>query len=726
MKQLLLHDGKIIPTIVSMPLLDDNSVLVKVYYSFISSGTENATIKNSNQSLINKFLKNTNESIQKFKVAAEEHGIKGAITLGKSKLHQYLALGYSCSGIVIQIGKNVKGIYPGDLVACAGSTANHGEIVSVPKNLLVKIQNQKYLKEGSICAIGAIALAGFRRANLQIGENVAIIGLGLIGLLTLQFAKLAGCNVIGIDIDPSKLDLAKKLGCDVVINSLEQNPKNETFCKTDYYGADATILTAACEDGSLIDQAMDITRKKGRVVLVGDVKLNFSREAFYLKEIDFLISCSYGPGRYDINYEKYGMDYPYAFVRWTEKRNMEFFIKLLETEKIKLSDIISAEIPFANASNAYKKLQNKNQLGIVLTYEQNNKEALENKPILQTTCSPEHTTCSFKQSKKLNTAFIGLGGFAKLKLMPIFSSFSNINIKCVFDEMASTSASVASQYNSLSSHDGINEILEDSEINCVVLATPHKFHAEYALSFLEKGKAVFIEKPSAINMAELIRLKNFFNKHKNNIYCVDFNRSFSPLIKNLKHFITQRSGPLIINYRMNAGFIPKEHWVQSDENGGRIIGEACHIFELFCNLTNSIPKTITATPILESRENLVLNDNFIVNISFEDGSACSLTYTSSGSKAMPKERMEVFFDGKSAILNDYEELTGFGLPISLNKKINQSKGHFELIEQFIESATSSNHTWPIPWQRIELATRISLLVDELVKNGGGSKNFTLE
>lgn len=717
MKQLLLERGKVIPMEVAMPTLDDNSVLVRVCYSFISSGTENATIKNSKQSLLNKAFKNTNETIQKLKNVIAEHGISGAINLSKSKLHQYLPLGYSCSGKVIRVGKNVKGIYVDDFVACAGSSATHSEIVAVSKNLVLKIQNQKFLKETSICAIGAIALQGIRRANLQIGESVAIIGLGLIGLITLQLAKLAGYTVIGIDIDQSKLDLAKKLGCDFVLNSFEDSIKNEVNYKTALYGVDATIITAASSEGHLIDQAMEITRKKGKVVLVGDVKLDFSRELFYSKEIDFLISCSYGAGRYDSSYEKDGIDYPYAFVRWTEKRNLEFFIKLIETQKIDLSEIISAQIPFRKAQDAYEELQNKRHLGVVLSYEEDKEEKAE---LILTN---SNVSCCFKPYKNLNVAFVGVGGFAKIKLLPIFTSFSEVVLKSVFDEASQTAASVASLYDSRAAKYGLEEILEDETINCVILATPHKFHAEYALAALRRGKAVFIEKPAAINIEELNNLKKFFENNKSSFYCVDFNRSFAPLIVHLKKSTDERITPLIINYRMNAGFIPKEHWVQSDEHGGRIIGEACHIFELFCNLTNSRPKTISVAPLIESRENLSLNDNFITNISFEDGSICSLTYTSIGAKKMSKERMEIFFDGKSAILDDYCELRGFDLPLSFNKKVPQSKGHFEIVEKFINESTSQNPSWPIEWQRIEAATKISFIVDRLVRAGGGIEKF---
>lgn len=707
-----MEKGKVKPLPVPTPPVNPNTILVKVSYSFISTGTEGATVCESKKSLLKKCLSNTNEKITKVMGAVRDNGIMGTMALVKGSLNKVIDLGYSCSGQVVAIGKNISTFQVGDFVACAGAgVANHAEYVAVPQHLAIKLTSNKSLKQASLTTIGAIALQGVRRANLALGERVCVIGLGLIGQLTVQLAKLSGCTVYGVDIDDSKLFLAQKFGCDHLYNSLSTNLAKEIPFHTEHRGVDATIITAASQSGEIIQQAMEVTRRKGKVVLVGDVKLDFKRSPFYEKEIDFLISCSYGPGRYDTRYEQDGTDYPYDYVRWTENRNMKLFADLVQAKKIQVDPLISQEFLFNNASEAYSKLIEKKSLGLVLAYEE--KIFDPEPPKTDIVLDPGDQPIAYAVPDKITIGFVGVGGFAKVKLLPIVSKIKGASINAIIDTNPSNAINIAKQYNAAIYHNNYQEILQDDKINTVVIATPHALHAQQAIACLRAGKAVFVEKPAAVNDEQYKQLETFLNTNKNGLYCVDFNRSFAPFILKIKKTIKNRTTPLIIHYRVNAGFIPKDHWIQSEKHGGRIVGEACHIFELFGFLTGAKATNVSVQSINTTREDLCQSDNFSAQISFDDGSVCTLLYTAMGNEKLEKERMELFFDGKSIVLDDYKKLTGYGLPRTFNETTNYpDKGHKELLERFVRAAQTGSAT-PLSHERILQATRLSLRVREL-------------
>ncbi|MBD3231383.1 zinc-binding dehydrogenase [Candidatus Dependentiae bacterium] len=723
MKQVFLQKGKALLHDVPTPIVGENDVLVKVAFSFISSGTEIATLNTSKKSLINKFLANSKENTQKVLGAIKENGISGTISLIKSKKDNLINIGYSCSGQIIAVGKSVQNLRIGDYVACAGSgLANHAQVVCVPQNLVTKVKNKKFLKQASISTIGAIAMQGIRRAELRLGEKICVLGLGLIGQITVQLAKLSGCQVIGVDLQQDRLEKAKKIGTDFVLNPSMVNLRKEIDFITSHYGVDTTIITAASSSGFIIDNAMSITRRKGKVVLVGDVKLDFKREDFYSKEIDFLISCSYGPGRYDSLYEQKSMQYPYAYIRWTENRNMELFVNLIEQQKIDIDSLISQEFGLDQIEIAYSYLRDGKSLGALFSYQNYD-------------CSQDISN-NFKQKQdidvkeytvpkgKINVGFVGVGGFAKVKLLPLLFKNNKIKIDYVIDTDLTNLVNIAKRYEIKHIGNDIRNTIIDNDINMVVISTPHKFHFIQSIESLKSGKAVFVEKPAAVNFNELKLLKEFLDKNPNSLYCVDFNRSFSPFCMQIKKEISKRINPLIINYRMNVGFIPKEHWIQDQQNGGRIIGEACHIFDLFCFLIDSEPLNISVLALNCRNDDILCNDNVIINLNMKDGSCCSLTYTSIGESEIGKERMEIFFDGKTILMDDFICLKGYGLPTYFNKKVKTpDKGHENLLTQFIQAAKNRNKKEPISFSRIIMATKISLIADKLARQGGGWENF---
>ncbi|MEK7547504.1 MAG: bi-domain-containing oxidoreductase, partial [Patescibacteria group bacterium] len=685
MKQILVQKGNIIMEELPAPAISDNEILVKTHYSLISTGTELSGISISKESLLTRALKQPH-NVKKAVKMAEEKGILATYKLIKGMLDFGTPTGYSLSGEVIEVGKNITDIKIGDFVGCSGAgIANHAEFVAVPRLLASKIPHGLDLRQAASVTLGAIAMQGVRQANPRLGETVAVIGLGLLGQLTCQILAASGCRVIGIDLDEKRMELAKKFGV------VTEKPTD----------VDSTIITASTESNEPLKQAMEITRKKGTVVIVGAVGLNLQRSPWYEKEIDLKISCSYGPGRYDATYEEEMLDYPLPFVRWTENRNMEEYLKLLAEGKVNFLALEPQEFPFESAQKAYADLQEKHPLAVLLKYSAGKLHKHE-KIIVN----------AKKHDKKgqIGIALIGAGSFATITHLPNLEKLKNyFSLKAIVSKKGLTAKQLAKRYNADYCASDYGEVLKDPKVDAVLIATRHNLHAEMILKALKAGKHVFVEKPLALNEKELNEIKDFYlapHPHPSSLIpllTVGFNRRFSPCAKRAKELTINRKNPMLINYRMNAGYIPLDHWTQKAQGGGRIIGEACHIFDLFNFWTGSVPAKIQALSINPKTKDISAQDNFTASIAYADGSVCNLIYTALGNKDLSKEYAEIYCDGKVLVLDDYKKLEVKSGSGSL-KTFTQDKGHLSELEAFAHGIQKGH--FPITLEELFSATEI--------------------
>jgi predicted dehydrogenase len=668
MKQVFGRKGNVVVEEVPAPVCEDNGVIVANHYSLISTGTEREALR-KRESLLKLALQRP-DLVKKVWKYFKKQGLLKTRELIKSKMLDLIPLGYSSAGIITEVGENVAEFKVGDRVACAGAGyATHSEYAYVPKNLMVKIPDNVSFEEAAFAAVGSIAVQGVRRSDVKIGENVAVIGLGLIGLLTVQILKAAGCNVIGGDINKGKVDIAKKLGIDkgIVIDQQDFSKDVEKF--TNGVGVDAVIITASSKTNQPILQALEICRKKGKIVVVGDIPLELPRELFYKKELDFLISTSYGPGRYDKSYEEKGIDYPIAYVRWTEKRNMEAFLRLLEKRKIDVKPLISDVFNVEDAAKAYEKILNGNKIGILLKYKPSLKEV---KRKLELPSKPK--------KGKINVALIGAGNFAKSYHLPNLKRIKDYNIYAIVDHNPANAKKVAEQYGAKFFATDYKSVLKDKNVDLVVITTRHDSHAKITIDTAKAGKDILVEKPMAMNEQELTNVVNTLLKSKVN-FMVGFNRRFSPLTIKAKELLNEKEGPIIINYTVNAGKLPLDSWIYDPkEGGGRIIGECCHFFDLFNFFISSDVESLTATSTTSNIPDIKSEDNIVATIKYKDGSIATLTYNSIGSEELSKERIEIMREGCTLIIDDFKELKSYGFGNGM-KLIRQDKGHFnELVE----------------------------------------------
>lgn len=717
MKQVLLNRGAAVVEEVPVPQVEFGSVLVRVDHSCISIGTELSGLKMSGAPLWKRALKQP-ENVAKVLKMISTSGLSKTHSLVRGQLEAGNATGYSAAGIIVEVGEGVSHLKPGDRVACAGAQcAHHAEYICVPSNLTVLLPEALDFPSASTITLGAIALQGVRRAAPTLGECFVVIGLGILGQITVQLLKANGCRVIGIDLDPKRIELAQSLGMDAGLLPEHGDAIEHAIRLTNGIGADGVIITAASPSNEVISTAFNVCRKKGRAVLVGDVGLDLKRSDFYQKEIDFFISSSYGPGRYDRRYEEEGLDYPVAYVRWTENRNMEEYLRLLAEKRVNVASLIGAIFPVMEASAAYQQLKESTDkpLMVLLHYPHD-----KNKIIVRKITNP---LAKSSNSKQIRIAVVGAGGFAKGMHLPNLAKCSDhYYIQAIVSRTGHNAIATAKQFAANYASTNYQDILDDSNVDVVLLATRHHLHTSMTLQALRAGKHVLVEKPLALTKEELEQIILFYEENIASppLLLTGFNRRFSPIMQKIKQIVDHRSNPMILNYRMNAGYIPLDHWVHGTEGGGRNRGEACHIYDLFTFLTNSKVLSVATQTITPSTNYYSASDNFITTLSFADGSIATLTYTSLGSKDYPKEQLEIFMDGKVLTMNDYKSFNVTGAKVKSMQHTLAEKGQMEELIAFSGGIRSG--VWPIPfWQQIQ-ATQISLQVEEQLK--GYKASFT--
>ncbi len=711
MIQAILKKGKVLPDSVPAPSVSKGSLLIKVVSSCISAGTELSGVSESKKSIIQKALDQP-EKIQKVLNIVKSEGIVSAFQKVKGKLDSGRPTGYSVSGVVIGIGEGVSGFQIGESVAAAGAgLANHAEYVDVPVNLVIKMPVGMDYKQASTVTLGGIALQGVRRADLKLGEFCVVVGAGILGLISVQLLKLSGIRVIAIDLDDNRLKIAKECGAELVLNPKKDDNIKSVENLTAANLADAVLFTAATSSSEPLSQAFQMCKKKGKVVLVGVVGMEIKREDMYAKELDFLISTSYGPGRYDLNYEQKGLDYPYAYVRWTENRNMQEYLRLVHEKKINLEPLISEIFTIDKVEEAFQSLTSleSKPLMVLLDYGQFEPENL-NKYLNH----DRRITVSSKslQSGVIRVGVIGTGEFATSIHLPNLKKLSGkFSIHAVMSRTGHKAKAVAEQFGASYATTIAEDIINDNDIDLVMICTRHDSHTELVMKSLKSGKHVFVEKPLSISEKEIDEIKNYFSenqKEEKPILTVGFNRRFSKYIQEIKFHTSKRINPLFVTYRMNAGYIPSNHWVHED--GGRIIGEACHIIDIMNFLTESEIESVSYESLKPVNEKFIDSDNKSIVLKYKDGSVCSIGYFSVGSRQLSKEYMEVHFDEKSIVMDDYKSLKGFGIKV---KEINSSfseKGQLQELEFLHKSLTGQSQNWPIELWDLLQTTEISLAI----------------
>lgn len=704
MKQVLIKKGCAVAEEIPVPQVEAGKVLVRTVNSCISIGTEMLRMHASTVPLWKRALKER-DKVKKVLNMVAEKGIVQTKEFVKSKLEPGAPVGYSVSGMVLGVGAGVHDVKVGERVACAGAQcAYHADVVNVPRNLLVKIPNGVTFEEASTVTLGSIAMQGVRRAHTTLGECFVVIGLGVIGQMAVQMLKASGCKVIVSDLDSARIAMAMEHGADYAIQPDGTTDAEQVVRLTDGIGADGVIITAAAKSDAIVSTAFKMCRRKGRVVLVGDVGLNLNRADFYEKEIDFFISTSYGPGRYDSIYEEKGLEYPVSYVRWTENRNLQEVLNLMAAKKLQVMDMVSKIYPVAEADAAYESLKTASPkpLMVLLSYPQEDRQEVDVVTIAT------HAV----QKEKIQLALIGAGGFAKGMHLPNIKQLSNLyQLRAVMSRTGTNAEAVAKQFGADYATTNYEKVLADDAVDLVLIATRHNLHADMVLAALQAGKHVLVEKPLAINAEELVKIERFYREHeKAPLLLTGFNRRHSRYMQEIARHTSARQNPLIIHYTMNAGYIPLDHWVHTEEGAGRNIGEACHIYDVFNFLTGAKAVSVSASSIQPNGSYYSAKDNFIATITYDDGSVANLIYTAAGSKEYPKETMDVFFDGKMIILDDYKSMKGYGVKLAAIETKGSEKGQFEEIEAF-GKAIKAGREEPIPlWQQFQ-AMQIAFAVE---------------
>ena len=714
-KQLVQHlkDHELRIEEVPAPLVRPGGILVRNHFSLISAGTERMVVDLGRKNIVSK-ARARPELVKQVMQQVKRDGLVSTFRKVMDRMDSPMPLGYSSSGVVESVGEGMDGYKVGERVACAGAGyANHAEVIFVPKNLCVKIPEGVSFEDAAFTTLGAVALQGVRRAKPHLGESVAVIGLGLVGQITVRILKANGCRVLGIDIDPEKVELARKLGVDNAISTEDAQRICHEFSHG--LGVDLVIITAATTSSDPIRLAGEISRDRGRIVVVGSVGMEVPRDIYYKKELDLRLSRSYGPGRYDTTYEEKGVDYPVGYVRWTEKRNMEEFLRLVAEGKVKPQEFITHVFDFDDALKAYDIITGKTQekhLAILLKYDVD--KLLENRILLpRVSVSPSLRVSSNGQ---VNIGVIGAGNFARGVLLPELRKIKAARIKCIATATGLTAAHTGKKFECDYVTSDYREIIDDPELHAVLIATRHNLHSKIAIEGLTKGKYVFVEKPLAISMEQLGQVIEAW-KTSNGSIMVGFNRRFAPLARRMRDHFRDRTYPLSINYRINAGAVPKDSWIQDpEEGGGRIIGEVCHFADFLQYIAGCYPTRVYAERLRHHARNVETLDNVSVVITFSDGSIGTINYLANGDPRLPKERVEIFGGGSVCVIDDfrYAEILSGGKRRKF--RIHQDKGHNSELREFV-AAVRYGEQVPIDFREAVAVTMTTFKILESTKSG---------
>jgi len=690
MKQLFQDMSNGVTSIIDSPspITSHRKLLISTTCSLISSGTERMLVEFGRASLIDK----ARQQPDKVKMVLEKVNTDGLFTTieaVQSKLNQPIPLGYSNVGVVLEVGSDVSGFKVGERVLSNGS---HSDIVSVGANLCARIPSSVDNETASFAVVASIGLQGIRLATPTLGEAFVVIGVGLIGLLTVQLLHAQGCRVLAIDIDDSKLALARSFGAEICNPAKGQDPVQTGLAFSRTNGVDGVIITASTKSNDPITQAARMCRKRGRIVLVGVTGLELNRADFYEKELSFQVSCSYGPGRYDPSYEEKGQDYPYGFVRWTEQRNFEAVLDMMASGKLNIKPLITHRFAFEDAENAYKALtEDKSSLGILLQYT----SGVDSRVVRQVPLTPVST---FDRAKPV-MGFIGAGNYASRMLIPAFKA-SGAQFHTIVTAGGINGVIHGEKAGFAQASTDMDAMLADQTINTVAIVTRHDTHARFVSKALRAGKNIFIEKPLAITLDELAEVESAYGdvhaQGSGPQLMVGFNRRFSPQIQKIKSLLSSVSEPKTFIMTMNAGNIPADHWTQDIAvGGGRIIGEACHFIDLMRFLADSKIISIQARRMGDTPGMAITEDKASITLGFEDGSFGTILYLANGAASFPKERVEVFTAGRVLQLDNFRKLTGYGWPGF--KKLNlwkQDKGQNACAAAFLAGIETGNPAIP--------------------------------
>ena len=728
MRQVLqnLRTGETLVAEIPIPTPQAGEALVQNAASLVSAGTERMLVSFAEKSLLGK-ARSRPDLVRQVLDKARREGALSTLEAAFNRLEQPMALGYSSAGTIIALGEGMQGFRVGQRVACAGGGyAVHAEYVTVPRNLLAPLPDAVDFQAAAFTTLGAIALHGFRLAQVQLGERLAVIGLGLLGLLAAQIARAAGCAVLGIDLDERRLELGRSLGIQTVHRS-QAEEAGIAFSRG--RGCDAVLICADTPADDPVNLAGLLARDRARVIAVGAVGLNLPRKIYYEKELTFLNSRSYGPGRYDPAYEEGGQDYPVGYVRWTEGRNLEAVVELLANGGLQVQPLISHTYPIDQAPAAYELITAKSTtpfLGVLLTYRQG-----EQAGVLQAESDTEknstirkHLDLDQTQSRAVDAVRLGVlgaGNFATAVLLPALSDLPRLQKVSIASASGMSAQYAAKRFGFTRTSSDENEVLNDEQVNTLAILTRHHLHARQVVAALRAGKHVFCEKPLALNEAELQEIEQALAQSAEQgvapMLMVGFNRRFAPFAQRMQAFLSGRAEPLFAHYRVNAGAIPLSHWVHDPvQGGGRLIGEGCHFIDYLTFLVGSPPLKVSASGLPDAGR--YREDNLSLTFSFPDGSIGTLSYLANGDKAFAKERVEVFCAGRVAVLDDFRslELVQQGKRQVQHARLRQDKGH-QAEWQAFSSALLAGGPPPIPYEHLFGVTRASFAAVQALRSG---------